>query len=1100
MIVSKTPHTFAILFIFIIVSLTHALGQEMDFKHLTVDDGLSSNRIRSVFRDSRDYLWVCTDYGLNRYDGSKIETYYHNPEDSTSLTNNYVLCSFEDKNGNLWFGTNFGLNLYNRQTNTFIRFYNDSLKQNSLTDNNVRDILQDKNGTIWVATMNGFNKYLPESNDFKRYFFPTKNNRLLNNFILDLCYDSDSTLWFGTKGNLLWSFKIDTEKFQIYDHPFISATLNMDKHLALIGHEMWIGSSGSGLLVYNIQSGHCKKIPVAVDGHGTSGNDILCVNLVENKFLLIGVDQGGLNRLNLQTMKMEYFRNDDANHKSLTNNGVWCTYVDVEGIVYVGTSAGGLNIFNPKEGQFTKYEHNVQNKNSLVYNNIFKILEDSEGLIWLGTDGGGLSVFNPKTKAFKNYVHDANDPESISGNAILCIGEDKNQNIWFGTWGAGLNKFERKTEKITRFYPKADDPASLSALNVWDLVFDENGQMWISYLLKGVDVFDINKGVVERYRNEPDKPSTLMSNQVTKIIKLNNEIGFICNTGFCTWQPETKSFKKWSSLEMNDLNNICPDSKGNMWICTNDHSLLKIDPNGKTEKFDKNVGLPNRITTVLEDTNGEYWVTSNEGVSKYNMGQNKLTNNYLSNIDQNKNFAVICALKASDGTFYLGGYSGLYVFNPDQLTQNEFIPRVVIDDFLLFNKPVTINTPNSPLKQVIEETSEIILDYNEAYFSFGFSALNYTYPQKTRYAYKLEGHDNDWIYTTSEQKYANYSKPNPGTYTFMVKATNNDGVWNEEPATIKVVIVPPFWQRWWFQSLLVIFITSLILSFYFWRVTSLKEQHRVLEKAVWDRTTELRHTNETLGKSREEVLIKNMAIEKQNVELEIANQTKTKLFSIIAHDLKNPFNTILGFVNVLIENYDELSEAEKRNFLSIIQGSSQTAFALIENLLDWARTQTNKISLHFKNVNVKEMISANVQLVKTFGENKDVRIVFDDIDSTHFIYVDRDMMDTVIRNLLTNAIKFSKKGASIFISSIKRGDSVEISIKDQGIGMTEEQIEKLFLVGENQSTQGTLGETGTGLGVIICKEFVERNKGKIKVTSVVNEGTTFIITLPSIAL
>lgn len=264
-----------------------------------------------------------------------------------------------------------------------------------------------------------------------------------------------------------------------------------------------------------------------------------------------------------------------------------------------------------------------------------------------------------------------------------------------------------------------------------------------------------------------------------------------------------------------------------------------------------------------------------------------------------------------------------------------------------------------------------------------------------------------------------------------------------------------------------------------------------------DRTTELRQVNSELEKSREEVMIKNIAIQKQNVELDIANQTKNKLFSIVAHDLKNPFNTILGFINILIDDYDELSDTEKRNFLTIIQGSSQTAYNLVENLLNWARTQTNAITPHFQEVNVKDLIGTNVQLVKIFGEAKSISLVFDEVDAIHTIYADKDMIDTIIRNLLTNAIKFSKKGSSVQISTIQRGGFVDISIKDQGVGMNKEQIENLFTLEENRSTQGTSGETGTGLGVIICKEFVERNKGDIRVSSKEGKGATFVITLPS---
>ena len=1102
----KLKVTRSIFFLLLVLPFTNqASFRDIHFKHITVENGLLSNRIRCILRDSRDYLWVGTDNGLNRYDGDKMESFNNSSEDSTSLSNNFINCIFEDSRENLWIGTNYGLNLYNRKTGSFQRYFHDPLKSNSLSSDLIVKILQDQTGTIWVTSMFGFNKYLPESNDFKQYYFPaevhptrTNNQRdNRNHSIQDFCY-SDNTLWFGSMGDVLWSFKINEEQFERHQHPIIAATLNMEKRVVIHGNKVWIGSSGAGLIAYNIQSGEFKGIQVGANGKGTSGKDIRSLIIEKDSFLLIGIEHGGVNRLDLETMTMEYCIRDDKNDRSLNNNAAGCLYVDREGILYVGTTAGGLNVHNPLENQVTKYSHNGFNPNSLIYDAVFCIFEDSSGLIWLGTDGGGVSVFNPVSRDFKNFVHRPDDPTSIGANPVLCIGEDKNHDIWLGTWGGGLNKFDRQTEKFIRFNTNSNDPGAISGSNVWDMSFDDSGRIWLSYLLgNGVDIFDIQKGVIERFRFQADNSSGIMSNQVHAVTKIGKELGFSTNIGYCTWQPESKSFKKWDSLDNIYLNDVYLDSKGNYWFSSKDNGLLKIGADGITEQFGQSSELPKRITSVLEDKLGNIWIASYNGLCKYDVAQKEFTYNYLSYGDNNHQFAITSALKASDGMFYIGGFSGFYIFNPTLVAQNTFIPRITINEFQIFNKTVSIETPGSPLKHVIEETDEIVLDYKNAVFSFSFHALNYTYHQKAKYAYKLEGYDKEWVYTSSDRRFASYNRPNPGTYTFMVKASNNDGVWNEIPKTIKITIVPPYWQRWWFRISIAGLLLGTILSFFYWRINNLKQKQRVLEKAVWDRTTELRQANSELGRSKEEVMVKNIAIEKQNIELDIANQTKNKLFSIVAHDLKNPFNTILGFINILIDDYDDLSDSEKRNFLTLIQGSSQAAYNLIENLLDWARTQTNNITLHPRSINLKEMLAENVQLLQIFGESKSIQIMVEEVDALQTIFADKNMTDTVIRNLLTNAIKFSNKGATIKISSCQNGDYVEINLKDQGVGMTNAQIEKIFSIEENRSTQGTAGETGTGLGVIVCKEFVERNRGNIRVISTVGEGTTFVISLPS---
>jgi ligand-binding sensor domain-containing protein len=278
----------------------------MKFRYLTIEDGLPSNRVSCIFRDSRDYLWIGTDIGLCRFDGEKIKTFSSSLTDTTSLSNGNVYCIFEDIKGNLWVGTAFGLNLFKPETESFEHFFSDSTKQNSLSENYISDILQDKNGSMWISTMHGFNKYNPETNDFKRYFIPVTNNKKNNNEISDIFYDSVNTLWFGTNDNVLWSFKIHEDKFEKYIIPAIAANSNEAKRIAIEGKNVWIGTMGSGLFVYNIETKKCEKFPLAIDGKGTSGKYINSIAIDKNKYLLIGIDQGGLIRLDLQSLKMVY--------------------------------------------------------------------------------------------------------------------------------------------------------------------------------------------------------------------------------------------------------------------------------------------------------------------------------------------------------------------------------------------------------------------------------------------------------------------------------------------------------------------------------------------------------------------------------------------------------------------------------------------------------------------------------------------------------------------------------------------------------------------------------------------------------------------------
>jgi signal transduction histidine kinase len=406
---------------------------------------------------------------------------------------------------------------------------------------------------------------------------------------------------------------------------------------------------------------------------------------------------------------------------------------------------------------------------------------------------------------------------------------------------------------------------------------------------------------------------------------------------------------------------------------------------------------------------------------------------------------------------------------------------------MIFNKPVIYAVPGAQFPKHISEEKEIRLNWRQSVFSFSFAAINYNHPKKNQYKYIMEGFESEWNNTDASRRYVTYTSLDPGTYFFKVKATNNDGIWNENETSLKIIILPPWWATWWFRSIVFSFVAFALAFFYFSRMNRLKNQKIILEELVAIKTSELTQKQEMILQQGEN-------LKDNNRKLTILNATKDKFFSIIAHDLKNPFNSILGFSELLKEEFSDLTEEKKLEFIGAIHDSSRRIYVLLENLLEWASTQTGNIRFRPEIIDMNEIFETNYALIKNRFDEKGIRFV-KDMPEKIPVFADYNMISTVIRNLLGNAIKFTEKGE--IKATVKPFNShLEVSIADSGIGIPEKIRAGLFEIDHKKSTTGTRGEKGSGLGLLICKEFVQKNGGDIFVTSEAGKGTTFTFTVP----
>jgi len=1009
--------------------------------------------------------------GLDKYDSYEIKKYRYEENQPGSISSNDILCIYEDQGNNLWFGTAGGLNLYDRAKDNFTIFKNDTADTKSINGDYIGGITEDKNGNLWIVSgENCLNKWVPASQSFVRYQFESDKGYLDPRPSRMIAVDSNGYLWIVSLSRGIYRFEPESGEFTRYDDPTIDFGNDCFKSLYIDNQDkIWITTDGNGFFSFDPVTSKFNQFESKGDGKGTNQKVILDIIPEDDQYLLLAVDQGGINRFNKVSNTFEYFVYDDTNEEGLNNNGVWCFHRDREGILWIGTSGGGINYYNAKEYKFKTFNHMPSDPNSLSYNNVICFYEDHQGLIWIGTDGGGVNVFNPETGRFTKYKNDPSDPYSISGNAILCIAEDKDHDIWIGTWDAGLNRYDAKTGRFFRYLPDKNNSSSVSGRTIWNLTVNKNDTLWLGTFNIGTDLFDKNKGVIRRFRTNPGDPKAITGKRDWILFEDSEKNVWISSTtGINYYNSKTDSFEKYGFNE--NVTAFCKDWEGNLWVGTNTNGIYFCKPDGAVlYTYNTSNGLPsNVIHAIIEDNSRNIWISSNNGLSRFDHNTQKFRNYSKEDGLQGNQFKQQSFLKTSEGELYFGGYNGFNSFFPDSLKDNVFIPPVYITELQIFNKPIPLAIQEVQFPTHISEAEEITLTWRQSVFSFSFTAINYTFPGKNQYAYIMEGFEEEWNYTNASRRYATYTNLDPGEYTFRVKASNNDEVWNEKGVSLRVIILPPWWDTWWFKFIFISSIILIVAYILLSRIRQLKNQKLLLEKTVAIKTAELSELN----------------------------ASKDKFFSILAHDLRSPLSSFVGATQILSEDIQTMEKEEIMDITVSMKTSATNIYNLLENLLEWSRLMQSQMDFVPEKFNLKEKIEACIDTLSENAIKKRIEITILIPDELE-VLADIHMFDSVIRNLFSNAIKFTPAGGKVSVKADRKNNhSIEVEISDSGIGMTPELKNKLFLLTAKTGRKGTEGEPSTGLGLLLCKEFIEKHGGKIWVESEPDKGSIFKFLLP----
>jgi PAS domain S-box-containing protein len=823
------------------------LSKYLRFGRITTENGLSNDNIWGITKDSYGFMWFGTFEGLNRYDGKSVKVFRNDPDDPHSLSGNWIRGLYADHTGTLWIGTwGNGINQFDRETEQFIHYRHDSDNPQSLSSDAIRTTYEDRSGTLWFGTTGGLNKFNRETKQFTRYLHEPDNPNSLGNNIIEAVYeDSAGVLWIGTNGGLD-RFDPATERFVHYrNNPDDPHSLSHNGVRSIIEDKsgmLWVGTYG-GINKFDHETGQFIRYQHdPADPSSLSHNSVYMVYEDHAGMLWFGTWGGGLNQFDRNTETFTRYQYNPADRYSLGNDNVYQIYEDQAGMFWIATDGGGVNILDFGGKSFRHYRPIPGDPNSLSHNAVRAIYEDRAGDLWIGTNSGGLDKFDLQTEKFTNYQHDPDDPDSLRNNSVWVIHEDHMRNLWLGGLGSGLNKFEKDIEKFTHYQHDAANPHSLSSNNVWAIHEDRTGTLWFGTWGSGLNKFDSDTVQFTRYQHDPVDPSSLIHNRVTIIYE--DRAGFLwigTVGGLDRFEPETGIFTHYqhdpansNSLGNNSVGSIHEDRRGRFWIGTWGGGLDKFDR--EHEQFIHYTikdGLPsNMVFGILEDNQENLWLSTSRGLSRFNPQTETFRNYDVSDGLQSNSFLAVNAYhKSHSGELFFGGTNGFNAFYPEQIKSNPHIPPVVITNFQLANKPVSIGE-DSVLQKSILETDNLVLSYRDRVFSFEFAVLNYRAPEQNRYKYRMDGLENAWNEVDRTRRFATYTNLDPGDYVFRVIGANNDGIWNEEGASIRITVTPPWWETMWFRISMVVVTIALLVGGFRWRVHGIVARRRELEIQV----------------------------------------------------------------------------------------------------------------------------------------------------------------------------------------------------------------------------------------------------------------------------
>ncbi len=829
-------------------NLPLAYGKNIRFEQFSLEEGLSQSVVNAILQDSKGFLWVGTDDGLNRFDGYKFTIYKPDAENTSSLSDRSITAIVEDPQGYLWIGTRQGgLNRYDPSNGKFSHYMFNPEDKNSLASNMVYSLCIDGNG-LWIGTDNGLNYLDFETETFTHIFVPDDtppNTRSLSsNTIQALFKDSNGLLWIGTGNGGVNVYNPSSGTFNVFKHDRNDPeSLSNNRIFSIVESpdgSIWVGTA-NGLNQYNPSRNTFKRFENSrYREYSLAGNTVNALFVDQSGSLWVGTNKG-LDRYDTQTNRFEHHQSQPGIPKSLSNNQVLSLYEDASGVIWVGTFGGGLNKYNRQQDRFTYYRHNPNDDNSLSSNFIHAILAEKNGPVWIGTLDNGLNRFEPGSETFFHYQSNPSIASSLSDNFIRALFMDSKGTLWVGT-GKALDRYDPTTNRFRHYRPdEVSSEVENTDFSVSAIYEDSQGNLWVGSNL-GLMRFDRKTLTFIPFILGPQANNNSEGFSITAILEDGSKTLWVgtFDDGLKSIDLENGLVTHYQSdpgnnitLANNSVLSLYLDSNGILWVGTHGGGLSRFNPSTRSfTSFSENEGLPNNVIYgILEDESGDLWLSTNFGLSRFTPSTQSFRNFTVSDGLQSNEFSQNAFSKDGNGTMYFGGINGLSVFKPSEIKDNLFNPNIVLTSISLEGAPLAES-------QTPEFTQRIVLQWPKDSFEFEFAALAYEQPFKNQYTYMLEGFDPDWI-PLGSQRIGRYTNLPGGTYTLRLRGSNSDGAWSEAESDIEVVVVPPFWETWWFVGLFIIALGSTVAGALRWRVKRVELRNLELERVVRNRTADL---------------------------------------------------------------------------------------------------------------------------------------------------------------------------------------------------------------------------------------------------------------------
>lgn len=1063
------------------------------FTVLSIKDGLPNASVSGIVQDSKGFIWMTTQGGLCRYDGSGFKVYENKPFDENSISGDLIQTIYRDKDDVLWLGTYSGLNRFDPETERFARYRFSATDETSLSNDLVIAITRDANGTLWAGTLNGLDRLDEKTGTFKRYYHEEGNLRSIpNNVIRALFLDSKGRLWVGTTGGGLALYDYKTDSFDnrasmngapgagsaasqggavVKGFPPSASVQSISE--AKDG-ALWVGAWGTGLVRYLPDEDRSTI-------HHLPDNKLYVVNAHEDGKVYVGSWSSGLYVLDTEDGKVSSYKTSLA-VGAIPNDIVYSILVDASKELWIGTNGGGVAKLDRTRRSFSAYVYDPSNPASLPNGKVIATLRDSKGRLWTSVYGGGLNLLDERSGGWRHFLHDDADPASIGDNICNQIYEDREGRIWICT-NVGLSLLDEKTWTFRTWRHVEGDPDSLASSIIYAIIEDQDGGYWVGTYLTGLEHWDREKGTFRHYPFSPTDPTSISDNLVTSLVYdpegrlwvgTNNGLNRFENGRFVryTYDPA-----RTTGLSSSSILRVFFDSLGVMWIGTRGGGLNRYEP--ETDSFThymRKDGLPNNIVyAVLEDAMSDLWIVTQTGIARYDRQSSSLRKVTLYKELENSSFTSGSSAGAG-GEFYFGSVGMLVRFQPSRYDRNTHVPPVYITGILAANRPKILAPTRTG------GGTRLALANWENSIEVHFAALDFRDPLSNQFAYKLDGFDDDWTYS-STRNFASYTNLPGGRYVFRVRAANNDGIWNDVGAALPFSIAYPL-----FLSPIAIGLYLLTLVLIGYALASLRA-NRILAQKV-----------KALTAAEKALTAANEEARRLTVEAERANGAKGEFIATMSHEIRTPIHGVVGMAEMLSRSRLDKSQAEQ---VETIRRSGESLLGLINDVLDFSKIEAKKISIEDAPFDLGCLADDTKSFFSPMAAEKGLAFEYSwDPALPRFVRGDQLRLRQILFNIIGNAVKFTEAGSVRVYFEIPPDAAapegcaaIRFRIVDTGIGIAKERQAELFRPFTQADRSTTRRYGGTGLGLSISKSYVELMDGKLSLESDEGRGSTFSFAL-----